>query len=126
MRTFEQAIKSRLGLTFPPIPADGTMKVFRVGKDRTGFAIRFDGVGAFGDFASGKYWAWSPDRVVELVMQDRSVERDRAMRRQEIEFEQMVIACARGLIERGEVLCDEDINRYALAIGRLGGLHGRK
>lgn len=124
MRTFEQAIKGRLGLTFPPIPADGAMKVFRIEKDRSGFAIRFEGVGAFGDFATGQYWAWSPDRVVELVMQKQ--ERYRSMRRQEIEFEQMVVACARGLIGRGEVLCDEDINRYALAIGRLGGLHGRK
>ena len=124
MRTFEQAIKGRLGLTFPVIPADGAMKVFRIGKDRSGFAIRFDSCGAFGDFASGQYWAWSPDRVVEMVMQEH--ERQRPMRRQEIEFEQMVIACARGLIERGEVLCDEDINRYALAISRLGGLHGRK
>lgn len=124
MRTFEQAIKSRLGLTFPAIPADGAMKVFRIGNDRSGFAIRFEGVGAFGDFATGQYWAWSPERVVDLVMKDH--DSGRPLRSKDAEFEQMVVACARGLIERGEVLCDEDINRYALAIGRLRGLHGRK
>lgn len=117
--TFEKAIYRRYGLTFPLIPDDGLMCSFDLGKLAGGFAIKYKGVGAFGDFLRGEIYAFDGGEVTEINCGEDIDPWHKRPTPSEFLLEKTIIECAKGLIDRGDELSILDLNRFALAISRM-------
>jgi len=114
--TFEQAIRSKYGKTLPTIASDGKLKAFRVNGVLSGFALRLQECGVFGDFDSGAIYEWTSAGIVEHKPEAYRTDR---LNPQELAFERIIINCGMGLIERGEELSDADLRRLGKAMDNV-------
>lgn len=99
------------GVRLPQIPGDGKMYSFPVDQLRIGFVVSFGDVHAFGCqsdgdnyYFDGECWDWFYSKPAAPTKQG---------------FNRMIIECARGLIDRGDVLGPEDSARLKLAVQQV-------
>lgn len=108
--TFEAAIRSKFGKTLPKIPEDYAMRKFC----GTGFILRVPGGGVFGDWEQGIAWIWPSMEQFSV-----SPENECKTGKIDLAFEQLVINCGIGLIERGDKLDDADLVRLGRALDNV-------
>lgn len=107
----QEAIKEVYGHRFGYIAPDGVFYKFKIDRFRIGFVVSIGDVGIFGCRADREAYAWNEKEVVKINLP--------AHEHAKIRFERLVIECARGLIQRGEILSPEDDARLELAVKRL-------
>ena len=106
-----EAVLDCYGCRIPQIPCDGEMYSFPIDQFRIGYAINFGEVYIFGCRADGDNYYF--DGV------EWNGFRSEPKRPPKQEFNRMIIACARGLIERGEVLNSSDAARLSFAVQQV-------
>lgn len=107
----QQAIEKVYGKRLGYIPDDGMFRKFRIDPFRLGFVVSVGECAIFGCRADGIMHTWNPEQLAHIKMPAHDSEK--------IKFERLVIACAKGLIRRGDVLSAEDGERLDLAVERL-------
>ena len=105
------AVLDCYGCRLPEIPDDGVMRSFPIDQFRRGFLINLGDVCAFGCWSDGDiYYFDGADWHGFEVQVSRPAKQ---------EFNRMIIACAKGLIARGEVLNATDAARLRLAVDQV-------
>lgn len=105
------AVMDCYGCKLPQIPADGRMYAFPIDQLRLGYVISFGNVFIFGCRTDGDNYYFDG-----VVWRGYNSEPKRPAKQ---EFNRMIIECARGLIDRGEVLCASDAARLKLAVQQV-------
>lgn len=107
----QDAIKEVYGQKFGYIPPGGAFRKFRIDPFRLGFVMSLGDCAFFGCRADSVAYAWSDTELVKINLPDFESEK--------IRFERLVIECARGLINRGDILSPADAERLNVAVERL-------
>lgn len=105
------AVLDCYGCKLPQIPSDGRIYSFPIGQLQIGYVINFGDVFMFGCRSDGDNYYF--DGV------EWNGYSSKAARPQKQEFNRMIIECARGLIERGELLSAYDSARLKLAVEQV-------
>ena len=112
MSTPEKAVYAQYGVRLGPSAADGVCRSFRIDAFRNGYLIKLPGAAAFGSVIDGECFAWEGGEwwPVEISEQKQCLD---------IDYEWKIWRIAQALIERGEKLSRDDLDRLALAVQRL-------
>lgn len=106
-----EAIRETYGNRLSAIPEDGVFRKFRIDPFRIGFVCNLGDCAFFGCRADRVVYAWNEQEVTKINLAEHNSEK--------IRFELYVVAIAKGLIERGDILNHEDSERLELAVQRL-------
>lgn len=107
----QEAIKEIYGKKLAAIADDGVFRKFRIDPFRLGFVCNLGDCAFFGCRADRVVYAWNEHEVTKINLAHHDSEK--------IKFERYVVAIAKALIERGEILSHEDSERLELAVKRL-------
>lgn len=105
------AVFNCYGCKLPAIPEDGVLYSFPIDQLRIGYVINLGGVSMFGCRADGDNYYFDGTSWHGY--------RSEPARPAKQELNRMIIECARGLIERGEVLGATDSARLKLAVQQV-------
>jgi len=95
----------------PDVPADGVMRRFPIDQFRIGFVVSFGDAHSFGCWSDGDIYYFDG-----VEWHGFEIEPQRPPKQ---EFNRMVIACAKGLIARGEELNKSDSDRLRFAVEQV-------
>lgn len=105
------AVLDCYGCKLPQIPGDGRMYTFPIGQLKLGYVINLGNVYVFGCRTDGDNYYFDGIEWRGYV--------SKPARPQKQELNRMIIECARGLFDRGEVLCAIDSARLKLAVQQV-------
>lgn len=111
--TVEQAIHAQYGVRLPPSPCDMVRRAFRIDQFRNGYLFKLPGAAYFGSLIDDECFVWEAGDWRPVDGEDQR--KDNAA----IRFEWLVWRIAQALVERGEKLSRDDLERLALAVQRL-------
>lgn len=106
-----EAVLDCYGCKLPQIPEDGRMYSFPIDQLRIGYVINLGDVFAFGCRTDGDNYYFDGAEWRGY--------KSKPTRPPKQELNRMIIECARGLIDRGEVLCASDAARLKLAVQQV-------
>lgn len=112
--TFEQAIQGCYGLQFRQIPADGIMRSFPIDRD-SGFAIRFEDCGSFGNWTRDEIFAWDGEKSRPVNVPKPPVK----LRGKELNIEQDIMDIGNRLMDQGSPMSEADLDRYIVALTKV-------
>lgn len=107
----QAAVLDAYGIRLPEIPPDGRIKAFQIDQFRIGYTINLGDVFVFGCRSDGDNYYF--DGFEWHGYQSE------VLKPQKQEFNRMIIACAKGLIARGEKLDATDSARLQLAVAQV-------
>lgn len=102
------AVLDCYGCRLPVVPADGVMRTFPIDPFRIGFVVSLGDTYSFGCWSDGDIYYFDG-----ADWQGLEIEPQRPPKQ---EFNRMVIACAKGLVARGEKLNKTDSERLRFAV----------
>lgn len=105
------AVLDCYGCRLPEIPADGLMRSFPIDQFRRGFLINLGDFSVFGCWSDGDIYYFDG-----VEWQGFEVKVAKPPKQ---ELNRMIIACAKGLIARGEKLDAVDMARLRLAVDQV-------
>lgn len=105
------AVLDCYGCKLPQIPDDGRLYMFPIDQLRLGYVINLGAVFMFGCRSDGDNYYFNGAEWNGYY--------SKPARPPKQEFNRMIIECARGLIDRGEVLCASDAARLKLAVQQV-------
>lgn len=111
---FEKSIHSAIGLQFRPIPCDGVLRRFNIGRDE-GFAVRFEDCGAFGNWSKSQFFEWDGKKCRQID----NAYKPAKLRGKALETELSIVAVGDGMFASGQTMDDQSIDRYILALTRI-------
>lgn len=107
----QAAVLDAYQVRLPEIPPDDRIKAFQIDQFRIGFLINLGDVCAFGCWSDGDIYYFDGAEwhgfEVEVAKPPKQ------------EFNRMIIACAKGLIARGESLDEVDAARLKVAVAQV-------
>lgn len=110
--TPEQAVKAQYGVNLGPSPVDGMLRAFRIDQFRNGYLLKLQDAAFFGSVIDAECFAWQAGEFWPVEAGNHKDSRD-------IQYEWKIWRIAQTLIERGEKLSRDDLERLALAVQRL-------
>lgn len=105
------AVLDCYGCRLPEVPADGIMRTFPIDQFRIGFVLNLGEVSMFGCWSDGDIYYFDG-----VDWDGIEIEPQRPAKQ---ELNRMVIACAKGLISRGEKLNKTDSERLRFAVQQV-------
>lgn len=112
MSTVEKAVLAQYGVRLGPSQDDGKYRLFRIDQFRNGYLIKLPDAACFGSVIAGECFAWEGGEWWP-------VKAGRHNKNMPIEHEWRIWRIAQAMIERGEKLSRDDLERLALAVQRL-------
>lgn len=109
----QEAILDCYGVNIGMPPEDGRMRTFPIDKFRIGFVLSGEGFKFFGCWSEGDIYYFDP-RCNEWDGFQREVKMPEKQK-----FNRVIIACAKGLIDRGETLSRQDEARLKFAVEQV-------
>lgn len=106
-----EAVLDCYGCRLPGIPGNGRMYSFPIDQLRIGYVINFGDVFAFGCRTDGDNYYFDGAEWHGYESTPNKPPKQ--------EFNRMIIECARGLINRGEVLDAKDLARLRVAVQQV-------
>lgn len=105
------AVLDAYQVQLPEVPPDGRIKAFQIDQFRIGYAINLGDVFVFGCRSDGDNYYFDGAEWHGY--------KSEILRPQKQEFNRMIIACAKGLIARGEKLDEVDSARLRVAVAQV-------
>lgn len=121
MNTIEQELHKKSGALIKDIPKDGHYRSFKVGREEW-FAIAFEDCGTFGCLGKKEIYGWNGGRAWLVPIEEKQPQ----VTRRQYNEEQKIVAIGNALMDGGQLMTEENLDRYILALGRVIEFNGRQ
>lgn len=119
--SLETEIHKKSGVLIKDIPKDGRYRTFKSGNAEW-FAIVFEDCGSFGCFRTNELFGWNGGKAWLIPVEPK----ERPLGRKEFDHERKIVDIGNALMDGGQLMTEENLDRYILALTRVIDFNGRQ